>query len=709
MFKLFQNIIGNESEEIEPGEKGNLQPSIMANEKLPAVDEIETASLSPSSVSEEFIGQQGRLRESISTYDRKITESTDTDDSVEAYEQLLSHLSQQDSVAEAYKKLANSLHKQGKDNEAASCYRQAIVIEAVTSEAKGKYHNSQLALQLQHNSAALGLDLLDSAFSFQATIKPETKQPANLLQIELPIGYRPSLPPDTSSQYLDSYQISPVEWETAQTFMERALDFCDREDWLEVAQACKQATRVAPQMAEAYKIWGNALQRMNRTAEAMECYGKTIEIQPDLAEVYAAIAKLYAHQQKWQSATEYYQKAIIIKPEFSGAYRSLAGIWEQLGEETKAQICYHRAQELETPRPSLTTAKETSEATNNKLDETPKLRKAESVKEYLQLAEDSAQNNAWQEAAAYYRQALKLNLSEIEASVSAPSATTSSEATPEAQAINSETKKTDTSDQLNKIQTLKKVILNQPVRETAQDSGFVTLQENALGLDRTAKISTTDKSWEQALSECQKEIKQEHNSIELQIQLGDLYATKKKWQRAMAAYSKAVRINPQESQAHIKLANILGKIGNHPGRIEHMYMAYSIDPSLGSAEDHFLLGNAISEIGGRNRAISCYEQTIRLKPNHLEAYQSLAQMYQQLGKGQSAISCYKAAISRSPQNVMLYASLGELLIAQNAWDEAVAVYRRVLQLHPKYPQASQKLNYALSNKLQKELNDKRRH
>ena len=701
MFKLFQNIIGSESDEAKPLAEEPTQSSLTAvvSDEVSEIDNINTANLSK--IGEEFIGQQGRLRESISTYDSKIKEGND---SVEAYEQLLSHLKQQNSVAEAYKKLASSLHKQGQSNEAASCYRQAIVIEAVTSEAKGKYYNSELALKLKRNSAALSLDLIDSAFSFQASIKSEPKQPANLLQVEIPIGYRPSLPASPtrgiSGKQLSSSQISPVEWETAQTFMQRALDFCDRENWLEVAKACRQATKVAPKMAEAYKIWGNALQRMNRTAEAMECYGKTIEIQPDLAEVYAAIAKLYAQQQKWQSATEYYQKAIIIKPEFPRAYRSLAGIWEQLGEETKAQICYHRAQELEA-KPSIATTKQTLTTTSSEVKE---LEEAESVTEYLQLAERSAQNNAWQEAAAYYRKALKLNLSEVKV-------LEASSTVLDAEPVDSAPVEPEVSEQLNKIQTLKKAILNQPERRTNHDAESVTIHDGAFGFDSTTGNNTSNesKSWEQTLSRCQKQIKLEPNSAELQIELGDLYREKKKWQRAMAAYSKAVRINPQESQAHVKLADVLGKVGNHPGRVEHTYMAYSIDPSLGSAEDHFLLGNAIREIGGRNRAIACYEHAIRLKPHYLEAYQSLAEVYQQLGKLNNAVSCYKAAISRSPQNVLLYANLGDLLIAQNAWDDAVVIYRRVLQLHPKYPQASQKLNYALSNKLQKELTNKRRH
>ena len=680
MFKLFQNIMGSEPEETkQPNGNSHQSSALETSSSLAAVNSTETTSISR--VGQELLGQQGRLKESIGAYDRAIAEDSD---SLSAYEELLSHLKQQNSVAEAYKKLANSLHKQGKDNEAASCYRQAIVIEAVTTEAKGKYKDSSLPGKLAEKSTPANLDLSNDAFSFRGSIEAKP-QPVNVIQIELPLEYIPNLSVADRTRQLDSRKIATVEWEAAQTCMQKALECSEREEWLEVAKACQQATKIAPEMAEAYKIWGNALQRMNRTAEAMECYGKAVEIQPDLGEVYAAIANLYAQQQKWHSATEYYQKAIIIKPEFPKAYRSLASVWEQLGEATKARVCRHRARELETKMPSIDPSENATDA--SKLS----LQKANSVSAYRQLAEASENASDWEAAALYYRKALELNAAEARPTVS-----------PEAN-------RHDKSQQLTKLQTIKAAIINQHV-ETDKTSALATMENRAFSFDTRTVTSTValPKSWEEALASYKKQAKLNPNSAEVQIEIGNLYAKKKKWQQALASYSKAIRINPKEAEAHTKLAKILGKTGNHASYVEHMYIAYTIDPNLGSAEDHFMLGNAIRKMGHRNRAIVCYEQAIRLQPHYLEAYLNLAEVYKQIGKGQNAASCYKAAIRHNPQNADLYYRLGDLLASQAAWDEAVAAYRAVLELQPKYPQASQKLNHALSNKLQRELAGKRR-
>jgi tetratricopeptide (TPR) repeat protein len=68
-----------------------------------------------------------------------------------------------------------------------------------------------------------------------------------------------------------------------------------------------------PDMAEAYKIWGNALQRMGKTGEAMTCYAKAVEIKPNLAEVYGGIADIYAQQSKWQQAIKQLLSSPVLK------------------------------------------------------------------------------------------------------------------------------------------------------------------------------------------------------------------------------------------------------------------------------------------------------------------------------------------------------------------------------------------------------------
>ena len=132
-----------------------------------------------------------------------------------------------------------------------------------------------------------------------------------------------------STFLLNESETANSKREAAEIYLQQALAYSDEQEWAEVIEACQHAVRISPDSAEAYKLWGNALQRMGQTSKAMGMYAKAVEIEPDLAEVYANLGSLHARQKKWSKAREYYQKAIIIKPNFPGAY--LIGIWLKSG------------------------------------------------------------------------------------------------------------------------------------------------------------------------------------------------------------------------------------------------------------------------------------------------------------------------------------------------------------------------------------------
>lgn len=679
MFKLLKNLIGGKSSESIDA-KENSQKSL----SFDSANSSSHDALTTSTKKADIFWQQGNLQEALKIYDRAIKESPN---SAEVYQQLWSHLKQQDSIAQAYQRLAENLKKQGKNEEAAICYRQAIVIQAVTKEAKQKYKNTSFSGLVTRAKIA---NLADDAFTFQGAIKNSSTtsmQQPNLLQIELPSEYTPQVSA-TFQKRLDSGKIATVEWEAAHTFMQRALDCCDREEWSEVADACQQATRIMPDMAEAYKIWGNALQRMNRTAEAMECYSKAVEIQPDLARVYTGIAQLYAKERKWQQAIEYYQKAIIIKPELSSAYRSLAHVWEQSGETEKAQMCYERAKELEATQPALSETKDISQPTPETLVNSEQTAEIvdNSITTYRQLGQDSEKQNLWHEAAVYYRKALELNMSQNQ-NITVPKTQQPSKVT-----------------QLARIRKIQQLIKNKEHSQIAPIENSTFLNTS----DKIGRVFPSQNSLDRSIEYYQRKAKLQPNSAQIQIDLGSLYEKKKQWNLAITHYRKAIRIDPTQAQAHLKLAKASAKNGDRNGHLEHLYLAYNIDPSLGSADDHFLLGENLRKEGNRNRAIYCYKQAIELQPHFIEAYRNLGLVLEETGKQNDALNCYQTAIRHNPRNAELYSKLGKLLEKQNSWDDAVTAYRKVLELQPKNFDASKKLNHSLLEKLKQDLAQKAR-
>ncbi len=97
-------------------------------------------------------------------------------------------------------------------------------------------------------------------------------------------------------------------------------------------RACQRALTISADVAEAHKIWGDCLQRLGKTSEAIGQYAQALELNPDMAEVYLNMGSLFAKQKKWNQAINHFQQALNINPRIAVVYRHLANIYHQLGE-----------------------------------------------------------------------------------------------------------------------------------------------------------------------------------------------------------------------------------------------------------------------------------------------------------------------------------------------------------------------------------------
>ena len=204
--------------------------------------------------------------------------------------------------------------------------------------------------------------------------------------------------------------------EIARIYIQQASVYFGERNWTKSIEACKQALKIAPDTADAYKIWGNVLQRLGYRSEALGCYAKALEIKPDLAEVYVNLGSFHAEQEDWHQAIAYYDKAVALKPTMAGAYRNLAKIWEELGDSNKALRCLCQAINLK-PK-TLTAAEYFSFA--DYLYQQGKLQEASifyihgvnsdpnSEMGYIKLVEILEEIGQWQEAVVYYRQLISL-------------------------------------------------------------------------------------------------------------------------------------------------------------------------------------------------------------------------------------------------------------------------------------------------------------
>lgn len=638
MFKLFHNLFSREVNQ----ESGS------------ALSRTEISSWEKQLDQADALWEQGKLSEAMTIYSSAIEQNPGL---LEIQQRLAERIKQQGDLAIAYERLATGLRNKGNIEQAANYYRQAINLKALTGNTKEQLLKSSVSPA--RRSPIPVASLKEAAFSFQPL-------PSNLAIVEV-ASSRSSLTNSGSKsesntspgftqhlKTLNPQQARNIDWETAQVYFQKALEHIERKEWEQSALACKQATQIMPDMAEAYKIWGNALQRMGKTGEAMSCYAKAVEVKPNLAEVYAGIADIYTQQEQWQQAIKHYQKAIIIKPS-AAIHRKLALVLQKLGESEKAEFNLYQAKELELSEPS------SIKSAINDLNTIDTSNVEDSVAAYCRIAQQLEQKDQWQQAAKYYREALDLSMS-------------------------------------RPALMPQKLDQNPSVKAKSSQQHLQANQNSALA-NLTSTALNSNSQLDRAIERYHKQSKLQPYSPKIYTDLGNLYAKKGKLQYAIACYRQAIKLNHNYPKAHLCLARILLKIGKQQEFIDKMQLALALQPKIGTALDRFYLGNALVDQDQKQQAIGFYYKAIVLNPQFSPSYHRLSEVLSKQGKYQEAIKFLEQGITQNPQNPELYYLLAQHWENLEDWENAVKFYSQVLQLEPQFPGASPKLNHALAQKL----------
>ncbi|OKH44640.1 hypothetical protein NIES2130_37820 [Scytonema sp. HK-05] len=167
----------------------------------------------------------------------------------------------------------------------------------------------------------------------------------------------------------------------------------------------------------------------------------------------------------------------------------------------------------------------------------------------------------------------------------------------------------------------------------------------------------------------------------------------------MAAYNKAIQLNPNDATAYNNLGNALREQNKLDEAIAAYNKAIQLNPNDATAYNN--LGNALREQNKLDEAIAAYNKAIQLNPNDATAYNNLGNALREQNKLDEAIAAYNKAIQLNPNDPTAYNGLGVALSDQKKLDEAIAAYNKAIQLNPNYAYAYNGLGNALrqQNKL----------
>jgi tetratricopeptide (TPR) repeat protein len=166
------------------------------------------------------------------------------------------------------------------------------------------------------------------------------------------------------------------------------------------------------------------------------------------------------------------------------------------------------------------------------------------------------------------------------------------------------------------------------------------------------------------------------------LNLGAIHYRTSDWERALAAYDKAVRLDGTQTSAWYNLGFINYRLGRESEAEVAYRRALALDPSLPLAYLH------LAEIS-RNRAD--FEPAVVLLEQGLprlaaadatRAHQLLAEIYHALGRDADAERSYRKVLQEDPGEVAALGGLGALLRRRGNHDEATQLLERARQAAP---------------------------
>lgn len=127
--------------------------------------------------------------------------------------------------------------------------------------------------------------------------------------------------------------------------------------------------------------------------------------------------------------------------------------------------------------------------------------------------------------------------------------------------------------------------------------------------------------------------------------LGVLLKDQGKLQQAVAAYKSALRLRPTYLYALHNLGVALGLQNNHSGALEYFERAVEQGPRI--PELRLALANTYVALGEHDKADTQYRTAVALKPDYVEAHDSLNKLYWEQGRTDVFAKSYEVCIPKA--------------------------------------------------------------
>lgn len=160
-------------------------------------------------------------------------------------------------------------------------------------------------------------------------------------------------------------------------------------------------------------------------------------------------------------------------------------------------------------------------------------------------------------------------------------------------------------------------------------------------------LNASDGEQREAIAEIIRENDKRFQAAQL-VREGSALDNQKKYREAIAAYSKALELNPKSAGAYLDRGITYFTLQKVPQAISDMEQAVKLDPMDPNAYSN--LATIYFAVGQYEKAVVNYNKCLAIEPRMILAYVNRGASYYKLGFYQNALSDYDKALELYPQS-----------------------------------------------------------
>lgn len=152
-------------------------------------------------------------------------------------------------------------------------------------------------------------------------------------------------------------------------------------------------------------------------------------------------------------------------------------------------------------------------------------------------------------------------------------------------------------------------------------------------------------------------------------------------QAALIPTEKALKLSPEQAEAHSNLGNVLQDLGRDAEAVVCFKRAVALKPDFMPA--HYNLANALSRLGQYEEAIASYDNALAIEPRLAEAQCNAASALLAIEDTDAALQRLSLAVEINPGLALAHRMMGELYQRQDQTELAWESLLQALKLDPK--------------------------